>query len=165
LTWTHYPFSSFVSIALLIFPLIWVPPDTRSCGLASGISPNAALAPATALTRKDSVPPNTQSTPLLSLRLQPWRYTWVRTFLWCHLVDIGSNSNPQVCLLSLAQQPPRGCIGPGQCAGWVLFLQGIEMGRSSFPSGLSPSQSLSETRGQPTPSHSIQTLSPPPTFS
>ena len=48
------PFSSSVSIALPIPPLIGVPAAPRTCGLARGGSPNAALAPATAVTERDS---------------------------------------------------------------------------------------------------------------
>ena len=48
------PFSSFISMPLLPCPWIWVPPATRRCGLARGGSPSAALAPATAVTRRAS---------------------------------------------------------------------------------------------------------------
>ena len=48
------PFSSFSSMPLLPCPWIWVPPATRRCGLARGGSPSAALAPATAGTRRAS---------------------------------------------------------------------------------------------------------------
>ena len=40
------PFSSFISMPLIPCPWIWVPPATRTCGLARGGSPSAALAPA-----------------------------------------------------------------------------------------------------------------------
>ena len=48
------PFSSFISMPLLPCPWIWVPRATRRCGLARGGSPSAALAPATAGTRRAS---------------------------------------------------------------------------------------------------------------
>ena len=48
------PFSSFISMRLSPCPWIWVPPATRRCGLARGGSPSAALAPATAVTRRAS---------------------------------------------------------------------------------------------------------------
>ena len=48
------PFSSFISMPLLPCPWIWVPCATRRCGLARGGSPSAALAPATAGTRRAS---------------------------------------------------------------------------------------------------------------
>ena len=48
------PFSSFISMPLIPCPWIWVPPATRTCGLARGGSPSAALAPATAGTRRAS---------------------------------------------------------------------------------------------------------------
>ena len=48
------PFSSFISMRLSPCPWIWVPPATRRCGLARGGSPSAALAPATAGTRRAS---------------------------------------------------------------------------------------------------------------
>ena len=48
------PFSSFISMPLIPCPWIWVPRATRRCGLARGGSPSAALAPATAVTRRAS---------------------------------------------------------------------------------------------------------------
>ena len=48
------PFSSFISMPLIPCPWIWVPRATRRCGLARGGSPSAALAPATAGTRRAS---------------------------------------------------------------------------------------------------------------
>ena len=48
------PFSSFSSMPLSPCPWIWGPPATRRCGLARGGSPSAALAPATAGTRRAS---------------------------------------------------------------------------------------------------------------
>ena len=48
------PFSSFISMHLIPCPWIWVPRATRRCGLARGGSPSAALAPATAGTRRAS---------------------------------------------------------------------------------------------------------------
>ena len=77
--------------------------------------------------------------------------TWVQKVLWRRLVAICSNSNPQGGLLSLAQQPPGGCIGSGQYAGWILFLHFLEIPRTSLPSGLFLSQRLSEPWDQPTP--------------
>ena len=50
------------------------------------------------------VPPDTPSTATLSLHLQPWSCTWVQKGLWHHLVNICSNNNSQVFLLSLALQ-------------------------------------------------------------
>ena len=48
------PFSSFSSMPLSPCPWVWGPPATRRCGLARGGSPSAALAPATAGTRRAS---------------------------------------------------------------------------------------------------------------
>ena len=52
------------------------------------------------------VPPNSPSRPTLSLALQPCSRPWVQKVHWRRLVDTCSNSNSQVFLLSLAQQPP-----------------------------------------------------------
>ena len=47
-----YPFTSFISIPLITCPWMWVPPAPWRCGLARGGSPNTALAPAPAVTRR-----------------------------------------------------------------------------------------------------------------
>ena len=49
-----YKFRSFISITLIIYKLIWVPPSTRRCGLARGGSLKATIFPAAAVTRRDS---------------------------------------------------------------------------------------------------------------
>jgi len=70
------------------------------------------------------VPIHTLSIPPLSLPLQPCHCTWVQKVLWRRLVDIGSNSNSQGFLLSLAQQthPTTPVLSLSVCLPWLGAL-------------------------------------------
>ncbi len=69
------------------------------------------------------VPIHTLSIPPLSLPLQPCHCTWVQKVLWRRLVDIGSNSNSQGFLLSLAQPThPTPVLSLSVCLPWLGAL-------------------------------------------
>lgn len=83
--------------------------------------------------RRPPNPHSVQPTPSLSLAKQPGSRTWGQRALWRRLVDIGSHSNPQVFLLSLAQQPAPGLRVGGAARGLGSMLLGLPTS-ACFPS-------------------------------